>query len=72
VLASLGRLDEAIREFRIVLSARPDDAEMHFNLGILLEKQGKISEAIKHYRNALQINPNEPKVRRHLNDALSK
>ena len=71
-LAGVGKIDEAIKECRIVLSARPEDAEMHFNVGVLLERQGKIGEAIKEYQQALAINPNYTQAGERLKAALEK
>jgi len=71
-LAKVDRIDDAIKEFRIVLKARPDDVEMYCNVGLLLERQNKIAEAIEHYRRALQINPDYTKAQGLLKAALSK
>ena len=71
-LASAGKIDEAIQEFRIVLKARPDDAEMWCNLGILLEGQGKTAEAMEQYRRALQIDPDFEKAHKLLEKTLEK
>jgi superkiller protein 3 len=71
-MAGQGKIDDAIKEFQIVLKARPNDAEMHCNLGILLESQGKTDEAIEHYRQALQIKPDNKKAGELLDAALAK
>jgi len=67
-----GKIDEAIKQFKIVLKERPGDVEMHCNLGILLERQGKITGAIEQYREALQINPEYTKAAELLEAALEK
>lgn len=36
----------------------PNDANAHFNLGIILQAQEKLDEAIAAYRKAIQIDPN--------------
>src|SRR3989338_1092558 len=52
-----GRLDEAIKEFRMTLSLKPCYAEAHNNLGNVYEKEGQIDKAIEEYRMALSIKP---------------
>ena len=70
-LAAVGRINEAIEHCRVVIAARPDDAEMQNNLGILLQKQDKIDEAIECYKKALQIDPKFQKAREKLDSALA-
>lgn len=71
-MAAAGKTDEAIKEIRFVLNIRPNDIEMHRNLGILLERKGETAEAIEAYRAALRIDPNEAGVRQLLEAALEK
>jgi tetratricopeptide (TPR) repeat protein len=71
-LATVGKTNEAIKQCRIVLAARPDDVEMYCNLGILLEHRGEIAEAIKQYQKALQISPDNPKAQQLLQTAVKK
>jgi tetratricopeptide (TPR) repeat protein len=71
-LAGMVRRTITLKEFRIVLSDWSEDAEMHFNVGVLLEQQGKIDEAISQYRQALEINPAYDKARSLPNAALAK
>ena len=52
-----GRLDEAIKEYRMTLSLKPGYAEAHNNLGVVYAKQGQIDEAIKEFRTALSLKP---------------
>jgi tetratricopeptide (TPR) repeat protein len=71
-LGQKGEPEAAAKEFRFVLSRRPDDLEMYCNLGIVLQQQGKIDEAIDQYRQALQIDPDYGKARQLLQAALEK
>jgi tetratricopeptide (TPR) repeat protein len=57
VLASSGRIDEAIEHYRKALEIKPDYPDAHNNLGIALASCGRIGEAIEHYEKALEINP---------------
>ena len=52
-----GSWREAAAEYRQLLSAAPDYAEAHANLGAVLVRLGNYDEAIKSYQTALQINP---------------
>ncbi len=62
ILKDMGRGEEAIEEFKIVLNGRPDDVEMYCNLGIVLQRAG---------RKALRINPEYKKADKLLKAALA-
>lgn len=53
-----GKYDEAIANFRKLLSLDPRIAEAHFNLALLFTQLDKTKEAIFSYRKALQLKPN--------------
>ena len=42
-----------------MLRINPDDAEAHFNLGVIYGQQGRTDEAIREYQAALRINPDD-------------
>jgi protein O-mannosyl-transferase len=66
-LGNLGQVEEAAREFRMVLNLggeRRDLAES--DLGIALARQGKLDEAIDHLREAVRINPQNELARHNL------
>jgi len=44
-------------EYRQGLRIEPDNAELHFGLGLALSLQGKHDEAIAEYLEAVRINP---------------
>ena len=54
--------------YREALKRRPDYAEAHNNLAIVLRHLGNEQEAAAHYRQALQLRPNYPEA--HYNYAL--
>jgi tetratricopeptide (TPR) repeat protein len=66
----LNKIDEAVKEFQIVLAYRPDDAEMHRNIAFLYYKQGKVNQAISACREAIRINPGDQKAGKLLKDLL--
>jgi len=47
----------AEREYRVVLELRPDFAEVHMNLGLILQLQGRREEAMAEFRTALKLQP---------------
>jgi len=47
----------AEREYRAVLQLKPDFAEVHMNLGLILQLQSRRAEAMTEFRKALQIKP---------------
>ncbi|MEZ0090791.1 tetratricopeptide repeat protein [Streptacidiphilus sp. EB129] len=62
VLAGLGRLDEALEEYRAVLGVDPHYPEYHFDLGSLLRRLGREQEALDAYEAALRLGPPFPEV----------
>ena len=66
-----GTLDEAVAHYRKAVELKPDFAEAHYSLGMVLQQQGKIDEAIVHYRKALESQPDLVEVRNNLGIALA-
>lgn len=57
-LKATGRVDEAQREYDLVLAARPNDADTWYNLGNLRHRQRHDAQgAIEAYRRATEANP---------------
>ena len=52
-----GRLNEAERLYRQILTTTPSFAEAHNNLGNALSAQGKLDKAVACYRRALDLKP---------------
>ncbi len=50
-------LDRQIERHHHALESRPNYADLHYRLGLLLRQRGDIIEAIHHFRIAVQINP---------------
>ena len=61
-----GQAPLAERCWREALRLRPDFAEVHANLALVLDQAGRQDEAEKHYRHALEINPDEGQTRLNL------
>ncbi len=60
---------DGVAAIRQAVSLKPDDAEMHNNLGMLLKEQEMLDEALLSFRKALQIKPNYAKA--HFNLAVT-
>jgi len=54
------------KTYRDGLKFVPDDLDMHYNLGLMLEAQGHRDEAIKEFHTALKIDPNSTRARQAL------
>lgn len=67
-LQQAGKLDDAIRDYRLLLEKYPDIPLLRSNLGTALAAEGRYTEAIAEYKRALAAKP-DPQVR--LNLALS-
>jgi tetratricopeptide (TPR) repeat protein len=61
IYAREGRADDAEREYLNALRIDPNDADVHFNLGILYEEEKRDRHrAIRHYTKYLKLNPYGP------------
>jgi spermidine synthase len=56
-LVRLGRLDEAIPEFRLAMEEEPESAWVRNNLGSILMRRGRMVEAAEQFREAIRIDP---------------
>jgi len=64
------RVDEALVEYRAVLSLKPDLAGIHLTIGNLLMSQGLATEALEEYRAELLLRPDDPEVHYRMARAL--
>lgn len=64
------RLGDAIAQFELALSARPDYAEAHTNLGVALERSGRAKDAEPHYLAALAARPSHAAAHNNLGRTL--
>ncbi len=70
VLQSMGKLDEAVLNFRKALRIKPDDGTVHNNLGGALISLGRLEEAISHFREALRSSPDYVDAHYNLGNSL--
>ena len=70
MLATQGKLDEAIEHFRRILETDPDYVLAHGNLGNALMDRGELEEAAAHYREAIRLKPEQPEPHFNLGQVL--
>jgi len=69
-LRAVGKLDQAIAEFRVALQLRPDYLDAHFRLGNTLANKGDTDAAAKSFRRVLELNPNHVDALNNLGNTL--
>ncbi len=67
---ALGRTEDAVSEFRLVLEDRPDLADVRTRLGLALGRLGRLDEAIEQFRAVLEAQPLDAETHFHLAIAL--
>jgi tetratricopeptide (TPR) repeat protein len=70
-LQALGKLDEAVAEYRIAVEMDPASHAIHENFGTALSAHGKIKEAIAEYRAAIELDQTCPYAHQQLAGVLS-
>jgi Flp pilus assembly protein TadD len=64
VLASTGRLEEAVSCYRRGLALAPNDVPLHNALGLLFAARGQAGEALAQFRQSLDLDPTHELTRR--------
>lgn len=59
----LGRLEEAIEQYKRAVAINPDDFKAHYNLGVVYAQQGHFDKAIQRYQRSIRANPAYPNAR---------
>ena len=55
IMYALNRLDEAITKLEEAVTRDPNNADLHFNLGVIKDNMEKSDEAMVHYENAIKV-----------------
>ena len=71
VLATRGRVEEAVTHYRKALEVEPRHVQAHYGLGTALAGCGRFDEALPHFRQALEIEPNNVRAHVSFGDALA-
>jgi tetratricopeptide (TPR) repeat protein len=69
-LAQLGKVNEAIGQYKEALLIKADYVDAHNNLGLALREEDRLQEAVGQYQEALNINPNSAQAHNNLGLAL--
>lgn len=72
LLASEGRLGNALEQFRLAEALKPNDPEMQYHLGVTLADLGDLKGAIEPLRRATQLDPSLDEAWFRLGIALAK
>ncbi len=67
---AIRRQEQAIRRHEQALADNPNDAETHYNLGVMLQGLGRNDEAMAHYEQALALKPDHAMAHNNLGVAL--
>ncbi|MGI9251178.1 MAG: tetratricopeptide repeat protein [Pseudohongiellaceae bacterium] len=60
-----GNYEEALRSYRHILGIDPQNAQIHFNYGLTLERLERLPEAQQSYEQSLAIDPNHEQTLNH-------
>ena len=66
----MGKIEEAMGQYKQALQFKPDYAEARDNLGNALRAVGRVMEAVEQYQQVLRINPDLPEAHYNLGIAL--
>jgi Flp pilus assembly protein TadD len=67
-----GKIDEAEKSYKKAIELKPDYAEAHYNLGVMLQNLGRFDEAEKSYKKAIELKPDFPEAYNNLGATLLK
>jgi tetratricopeptide (TPR) repeat protein len=56
-LAHQGKLDEALHQYQEAIHLKPDFAEAHYNLGIVLAMKRQMEQAVGQFQEAIRLKP---------------
>ncbi|MFJ9776524.1 tetratricopeptide repeat protein [Kitasatospora sp. NPDC101157] len=70
VYSALGRLDEALADYAVVIEQDPNHAEHYLERGNILRRLGRPAEAAADYRRAIELSPPFPEIYYNRGDLL--
>jgi tetratricopeptide (TPR) repeat protein len=70
--SQVGYWKNSLTLYNHALSVTSDNWLIHYNLGLVLDKEGRSEDAIAHFREALRINPDHAEAHNNLGVALEK
>jgi tetratricopeptide (TPR) repeat protein len=70
IATELGELEEAVAFYQAAVKAKPDAAELHYNLGVALNRMGRAVAAVDAYRRAAHYRPDMVPAHNNLGSVL--
>jgi len=70
-LVKSGNLDAALTSYKLALQLKPNNADIHFNIGIALVQNGDLDAAIDSYKRAIQLKPDNAVAHNNMGAAFS-
>ncbi len=64
------QLDEALKEYLLLIQRVPNDAENYYNAGLLFEQRNKAAKAVNYFRKAIDLKPGYGMAHLHLGSIL--
>ena len=63
IYKEMGRLEEAEKSYKYVISLKPDFMNVYTNLGYMLKEQGRMDEAVTNFQKSYAIRTNTPQIK---------
>ena len=63
---AVGNDDDALKSYQKSLSISPDDADVHYSVGVILERKGDIDKAVSEYERSISLDKNNGDAHRRL------
>jgi len=70
-LQNAGKLEEALKQYSVILKVNPKIAEVHFQVGRLFLAASQYARAVEHLKTAAKIKPKEPAIWAAYGDAVA-
>lgn len=69
--AEEGKFEDALQEYTAILEKNPENADAHYGIGVLYEKQGDLAKARAEWRKTLKLQVNHSGALKSLNNGKS-
>ena len=63
-LAQLGRIEDALVQMQACAAVAPDNAEVHYRLGLVLAELRRFEESLAAFVRALQLDPSHERAQK--------
>ena len=66
-----GKFEDALQEYTAIIEKNPENADAHYGIGVLYEKQGDLAKARAEWRKTLKLQVNHSGAMKSLNNGKS-